>query len=348
MDKVAVVILNYNGKKYLQQFLPLVIKYSAGSKIIVGDNASTDDSVDFLKTNFPNVRLILQSTNEGFSKGYNSVLRQVEAEYYVLLNSDVEVTENWIPPIIELMEQEPSIAACQPKILSYHNKDYFEYAGAAGGFIDILGYPFCRGRIFNTLEKDHGQYDGISRIFWATGACLFIRAEIYHQFKGFDDHFFAHMEEIDLCWRLNKAGFKIMFLSQSKVYHIGGGTLPKDNPHKTYLNFRNSLLMLFKNTPKNRRSQILTVRLCTDLLAAIHFLVTGNVGASKAVLKAYYTFFFRLKKVKAEISLETDNSFQSRQFGIFNGSIIVEHFLKKKKVFSDLKFKNTRRGYFFF
>ena len=338
MDKVAVVILNYNGKKYLQQFLPLVIKYSSGSTIIVGDNASTDDSVDFIKNNFPEVRIILQPTNEGFSKGYNSVLRQVKAKYYVLLNSDVEVTENWISPIIELMEQDASIAACQPKILSFHYRDSFEYAGAAGGFIDFLGYPFCRGRIFNTLEKDQGQYDGISRIFWATGACLFIKAEIFHQFKGFDDHFFAHMEEIDLCWRLNKSGYKIMFHSNSKIYHIGGGTLPKNNPHKTYLNFRNSLLMLYKNTPIFKRSRILAVRFITDLVAALHFLLSGNAGDSKAVFQAYYTFFFKLKKVKAEISMEQGKSFPDREFGIFYGSIIVEHFLKKKKVFSELNF----------
>jgi GT2 family glycosyltransferase len=314
----------------------------------VGDNASTDDSVDFIKNNFPEVRLILQPTNEGFSKGYNSVLRQVKAEYYILLNSDVEVTENWIPPIIELMEQDASIAACQPKILSFHHKDSFEYAGAAGGFIDFLGYPFCRGRIFNTLEKDQGQYDGITRIFWATGACLFIRAEIYRQFQGFDDHFFAHMEEIDLCWRLNKADYKVMFHSDSKIYHIGGGTLPKNNPQKTYLNFRNSLLMLYKNIPVDKRNRILTLRFITDLIAALHFLLSGDAGSSNAVIKAYFTYFFKLKKVKAEITVNKDNSLHHRQFGIFYGSIIVHHFLKKKKIFSELNFKNTKRGYFFF
>jgi GT2 family glycosyltransferase len=348
MDKVAVVILNYNGKKYLQQFLPLVIKYSVGHKIIVGDNASTDDSVNFIKSSFPEVQLIVQSVNEGFSKGYNSVLNQVKAQYYILLNSDVEVTDNWIHPIIELMDQDPSIAACQPKILSYYSKDTFEYAGAAGGFIDILGYPFCRGRIFNTLEKDTGQYDGISRVFWATGACLFIKSEIYHQFKGFDDHFFAHMEEIDLCWRLNKAGYKVMFHSQSKIYHIGGGTLPKDNPHKTYLNFRNSLLMLYKNTPKKHKSWIFFLRFVTDMLAALYFMLTGNLGSVKAVYLAYFKFFFKMTKIKEEISGNAGRTLQYRQFGMYYGSIIVEHFLKKKKFFSDLKFKNTKRGYFFF
>lgn len=248
MKKTAVVILNWNGRKFLKKFLPDVIKFSKkDAEVIVADNASTDDSVAVLKADFPEIRIIENKSNGGFAKGYNQALKLIDAEYYILLNSDIEVTENWINPVIELMESDKNIAACQPKIRSYHEKEKFEYAGAAGGFIDKFGYPFCRGRIFQSLEEDKGQYDDTVEIFWATGAALFIRAELYHKLGGMDDDFFAHMEEIDLCWRLKNEGYKIMYCPKSTVYHVGGGTLPTSSSWKTYLNFRNNFFLIYKN-----------------------------------------------------------------------------------------------------
>lgn len=338
MDKVAVVILNYNGKKFLEKFLPIVVKYSAGHTIIVGDNGSTDDSVSWLQEHFPEVRIIKLPQNEGFSKGYNLVLDKVDAEYYVLLNSDVEVTENWIEPVIDLFEKEPSIVACQPKILSYYDKTSFEYAGAAGGFIDKYGYPFCRGRIFNTLEKDEGQYDDTREIFWATGACLFIRSSIYHQFKGFDDHFFAHMEEIDLCWRLNRAGFKVYYTHKSKVYHVGGGTLPKTNPRKTFLNFRNSLLMINKNLPLKQKREIILRKALIDSIAALKFLLTGNFGDFYAILKAYRHYFTISENEFKYIKLENRGKTSGENLNIFKGSVVVAYYLHGKKTFKNLRF----------
>ena len=246
MTKTAVVILNWNGKKFLEQFLPYVIKHSSSdAEVIVADNASNDDSVEFLKNNYPEIQIINNNENGGFSKGYNEALSKIDAEYYVLLNSDIEVTENWIKPIIDLMDSDKSIAVCQPKLRSYHQKEMFEYAGAAGGFIDKYGYPFCRGRIFNSIEVDNGQYDDTCEVFWATGAAMFVRAELYHKFGGLDNDFFAHMEEIDFCWRLKNEGYKIMYCADSVVYHVGGGTLPKNSSRKTFLNFRNNFNLLY-------------------------------------------------------------------------------------------------------
>ena len=252
--RIAVVILNWNGRHFLEKFLPDVIRFSSDdASVVVADNASTDDSVEYLKKNFPSVRIILNEKNEGFTGGYNRALEKVEAEFYVLLNSDVEVTQDWLKPLLRLMDANKKIAACQPKILSYHEKDKFEYAGAGGGFIDKNGYPFCRGRIFSELETDHHQFDDERPVFWATGACMFVRASVYHELKGLDENFFAHMEEIDLCWRMQRAGYEVYYCGKSTVYHVGGGTLPKNNPRKTYLNFRNNLITF----TKNRKSSVL-------------------------------------------------------------------------------------------
>ena len=292
MKKVSVVILNWNGVGMLQKFLPKVVEYSAnqGVEICVADNASTDDSVSFLKTHFPDVRLIVLDKNYGFADGYNKALLQVEAEYVVLLNSDVEVTPHWLEPLVEYMYAHPEVAACQPKIRSERNKEYFEYAGAAGGYLDKYGYPFCRGRIFEVVEKDEGQYDAIRPIFWATGAALFIRLKDYQETGGLDGRFFAHMEEIDLCWRLRSRGRGIVCIPQSVVYHVGAATLKKENPRKTFLNFRNNLLMLYKNLPEKDLKRVMFVRGILDGVAAVVFLLKGEKEAAKAVFQARKEF----------------------------------------------------------
>ena len=292
MKKISVVILNWNGVGMLQKFLPKVVEYSAmeGVEICVADNASTDDSVSFLKTHFPDVRLIVLDKNYGFADGYNKALLQVEAEYVVLLNSDVEVTSHWLEPLVEYMDAHPEVAACQPKIRSERNKEYFEYAGAAGGYIDKYGYPFCRGRIFEVVEKDEGQYDAIQPIFWATGAALFIRLKDYREAGGLDGRFFAHMEEIDLCWRLRSRGRGIVCIPQSVVYHVGAATLKKENPRKTFLNFRNNLLMLYKNLPEKDLKHVMLVRGVLDGVAAVVFLLKGEKEAAKAVFQARKEF----------------------------------------------------------
>lgn len=292
MKKVSVVILNWNGVGMLQKFLPKVVEYSAmeGVEICVADNASTDESVSYLQANFPNVRLILLDKNYGFAEGYNRALQQVEAEYVVLLNSDVEVTPHWLEPLVEYMDAHPEVAACQPKIRSERNKEYFEYAGAAGGYLDKYGYPFCRGRIFEVVEKDQGQYDAIQPIFWATGAALFIRLKDYREAGGLDGRFFAHMEEIDLCWRLRSRGRGIVCIPQSVVYHVGAATLKKENPRKTFLNFRNNLLMLYKNLPEKDLKRVMFVRGILDGVAAVVFLLKGEEEAAKAVLQARKEF----------------------------------------------------------
>ncbi len=333
MKRVAVVILNWNGKKFLEKFLPSVVKHSsADANIIIADNASTDDSIQFLGEHFPEIQIIQNPVNGGFAKGYNDALALVESEYYVLLNSDIEVTANWIEPVIEMMDADRRIAACQPKLLAYHNRSHFEYAGAAGGFIDHYGYPFCRGRIFQELEEDRGQYDRETEIFWATGACMFVRAEMFHRFGGFDHDFFAHMEEIDLCWRLKNAGFRIMFCPASVVYHVGGGTLPKESSRKTYLNFRNNLTLIFKNIPSGEIVMVFMTRWALDWVAAIKFLAEGDVRDFWAVLKAHWYFIFHLRsQVKKRRRI-----FQSPVSGIYRRNMVLEHFFRKKKTFSEL------------
>ena len=292
MKKVSVVILNWNGVGMLQKFLPKVVEYSVnqGVEICVADNASTDESVSYLQTNFPNVRLILLDKNYGFAEGYNRALQQVEAEYVVLLNSDVEVTPHWLEPLVEYMDAHPEVAACQPKIRSERNKEYFEYAGAAGGYLDKYGYPFCRGRIFDVVEKDEGQYDTVSSVFWATGAALFIRLKDYWEAGGLDGRFFAHMEEIDLCWRLRSRGRGIVCIPQSVVYHVGAATLKKENPRKTFLNFRNNLLMLYKNLPEKELKKVMFVRGLLDWVATFVFLLKGDGKNARAVWQARKEF----------------------------------------------------------
>jgi len=297
MEKVAVVILNWNGIKYLKDFLPFVIKYTTSAQIIVADNNSTDNSVEFVRTNFPTVQLITFKENNGFCLGYNKALALINAEYYVILNSDVEVTKNWLPPLLQLMEADKSIAACQPKIKSWHNKKLFEYAGAAGGYIDKYGYPFCRGRVFDTLEEDEGQYNDTKQVFWASGACLLIRAECFAKTGGFDELFFAHMEEIDLCWRLNRMGFKIIACGKSEVFHVGGGTLPQNNPKKTYLNFRNNLILLYKNLPGKHFLRVIFMRLLLDGLAAFRFFLTFSFAHIAAIIQAHFFFYYNYRKI---------------------------------------------------
>jgi GT2 family glycosyltransferase len=331
--KVAVVILNYNGKKFLEEFLPLVIKHSCSiAEIWVADNQSSDGSVEFLKKYFPDVKLIVNDKNYGFSKGYNVALRQIKAEYYVLLNSDIEVTENWIKPVIDLMETDKNIGAAQPKLLSYFEKDKFEYAGAAGGFIDKYGYPFCRGRLFMELEYDKGQYDDVKEIFWATGACMFVRAEVYHKIGGLDDDFFAHMEEIDFCWRLKNYGYKVVYTPESVVYHIGGGTLPKSSARKTYLNFRNNFSLLYKNLPSKRLSKVIMARLVLDGVAGVKFLTEGHFKDTFAVIKAHFAFYKNLKSLRKKRKM----LIQKEVPGVYNGNIVAEHYLKGVKRFSEL------------
>ncbi len=337
MTEVAVVILNYNGRNFLKQFLPSVIECSGNAKIIVADNASTDDSIQLIESEFASiVEVIKIERNRGYCGGYNYALNKIEAEYFVLLNSDVEVTKGWIEPIITLFKSDSSIAAAQPKIVSYYEKNKFEYAGAAGGFIDALGYPFCRGRIFSHIEEDQGQYNDVRQVFWATGACLFIKAEIFNKIGGLDEDFFAHMEEIDLCWRLNRAGYKVYYHGLSKVYHVGGGTLSSSNPRKTHLNFRNGLSLLIKHLAPAELLWKLPVRLILDWFAAGLYLVSRRPANAKAVFSAHLDFFkncisdfAKRKTIAKEIG-----GFQVD--GIYRGIIPFQYYLLKKRTFGEL------------
>lgn len=285
---VAVVILNWNGAEMLRKFLPSVLTYSQGEgvKVYVADNASTDDSCAVVEKEFPEACLMRLDQNYGYAGGYNKALKQIDAEYVVLLNNDVEVGKGWLEPMVKYMDEHPQVAACQPKILSWRVKTNFEYAGAAGGFIDRYGYPFCRGRVLDEIEEDRGQYDYNIPIFWATGAALFVRRNVYWEVGGLDERFFAHMEEIDFCWRLRSRGYRIVCLPLCEVYHVGGATLKTSDPKKTYLNFRNNLLMLYKNLPAKELKRVMRVRLILDYLAAGFFALRGKVGEAHAVLKA--------------------------------------------------------------
>ena len=331
--RVAVVILNWNGKKFLEKFLPSLLENSINkADIIVADNASADDSVEFMRSNFPYIRIIQLNKNYGFAKGYNLALAQVEADYYILLNSDIEVTPNWIQPLIDLMESDASIAACQPKIRSFLEPQKFEYAGGAGGFIDKYGYPFCRGRMFLSIEEDDGQYDDTIEIFWATGACMFVRSSLFHKFGGLDEDFFAHMEEIDFCWRLKNEGYKIMYCPLSVVYHIGGGTLPKISWRKTYLNFRNNCILLYKNLPDNLLLEVFAKRLVLDGIAATKFLVTAGFKDFFAVSKAHFSFYRSIRKTKQK----RKKLKQGQVNNIYQKNIVFEYYLRGKKKFTDL------------
>jgi len=328
--KLAVVILNWNGIQLLEQFLPSVVKYSPEATIYIADNASTDDSVTFVKEHFPSVQIVQNNGNYGFAKGYNEALQHIDAEIYALVNSDIEVTENWLQPIIETFEKEPKTAIIQPKILDFKNKSYFEYAGAAGGYIDQYGYAFCRGRIFDTVERDNGQYDDACEIFWASGACFFIRSAVYKELKGFDDDFFAHQEEIDLCWRAFNEGYIAKYNSKSVVYHVGGATLQQGNPKKTYLNFRNSLLMLTKNLPQSSLYRILFIRVVLDGLAGIQFLFKGKFAHIWAIIRAHFSFYSLFSK-----NYNKRERFQSKRYYKLK-SIVYKYYVNNGKVFENL------------
>lgn len=332
--KVAVVILNYNGEKHLAKFLPSVVQYTPKAEIIIADNASTDGSLLLLAESYPLLRVIRMPQNTGFSTGYNLALQQVNAQYYVLLNSDVEVTPNWLSPLIALMDSNPQIAACQPKVKSFLHKQSFEYAGAGGGLMDSLGYPFCRGRIFDELEIDHGQYNDTQEVFWASGACMVVRADLYHALGGLDDDFFAHMEEIDLCWRLQNAGYQIYYCGSSEVYHLGGGTLGYQNPRKFYLNFRNSLVMLIKNLPALSVFPIVFLRMTLDGIAGVQFLLKGDIAKFQTVLQAHFYIYRHLfgilkKRAKARSKVKSEAI-----IGILKGSIVWRYFVRKQKKYS--------------
>jgi GT2 family glycosyltransferase len=339
MPHTAVVILNYNTRGFLQKFLPGVLAHSGDCEIIVADNRSPDDSVAFMKEFYPEVRLIETVENLGFASGYNEVLKQVVADYYILLNSDVEVTPGWTEPLIRLMDSNPDIAACQPKVLAYDDKSLFEYAGGAGGYIDRLGYPFCRGRIFDTLEKDQGQYDDTRRVFWATGACMMVRADIYHRFEGLDDSFFAHMEEIDFCWRVQLHGHKVYYSGNSRVYHVGGGTLPKTNARKTYLNFRNGLAMLYKNSMPYQIWWTIPVRILLDWVAAIRFFLTGKEDFAKAIFRAHRGFWKMVPDLRKKRQATFDRKSSSVEGVIYKGVLLSDYFLRGKRRFTELNFQ---------
>ena len=325
--KIAVVILNWNGKKLLEQFLPSVVKNSPEATVYLADNASSDDSISFVTSEFPTIKIIKNAWNFGFAQGYNEALKEVDAEIFALVNSDVEVTPNWLQPIIETFQNYPQTAIIQPKILDYKRKDYFEYAGAGGGFIDKFGYPFCRGRIFETIEKDLGQYNDNCEIFWASGACFFIRSSVFKELNGFDVDFFAHQEEIDLCWRAKNKKYSIQYNGSSKVYHIGGATLNDENPKKTFLNFRNSLFMLTKNLPKEKLFKILLIRMVLDGIAGLRFLFQGKFTHLFAVLKAhFYYYHFINNNLNKRSEYQVNNYFERE-------SIVVNYYLKKRHKF---------------
>jgi GT2 family glycosyltransferase len=331
--KIAIVILNWNGQKLLEQFLPSVVDFSSKeATIYIADNASTDSSINYVKSSFPSIKIIENDINGGYAKGYNDALKSIDADIYCLLNSDVEVTQNWLKPVIDIFKSEKNTAIIQPKLLDFKNKTKFEYAGAAGGFIDLFGYPYCRGRVFNHLETDKGQFNDVKEIFWASGACLFIRAKVYHQLEGFDEDYFAHQEEIDLCWRTQNIGYKIKYVGSSLVYHVGGATLQQANPHKTYLNFRNSLLNVVKNVPKKWFLFVIFSRLLLDGIAGIKFIIELRPIHTWAIIKAHYSFYKNLNKFlkKREKLLKKENY-------NLHTSIVWQYFVLGRKKFHQLK-----------
>ena len=330
MKRTAVVILNWNGRQHLEQFLPSVVAHTPQQvRIIVADNGSTDDSVAFLAQHYPTIEIIRLERNYGFAEGYNRALEQVDAEFFILLNSDVEVTAGWVEPLVATLTNNRSVAAVAPKLRSYGNRDHFEYAGAAGGYIDVLGYPFCRGRILSTLEQDNGQYDTAQEVFWASGAAFCCRADVFRMLGGFDADFFAHMEEIDLCWRMQLQGYKIMVEPHSTVYHLGGGTMPNESPRKLYLNYRNNLSMLFKCAPTWQRILVAVARPMADMLSALIYLLRGDKALAKATIEAYRDFFAlhgvlnkKRKAVRSACKAESDR--------IYRGSIVMRYVVGKR------------------
>jgi len=329
--KIAVVILNWNGKYLLAEFLPSVISHSKEATIYVADNASIDGSVEYLKLNFPEVTIIQNIENAGYAGGYNRALKQVPEDIHILLNSDVEVSENWLKPLLEVFEQEPQTAAVQPKILDYKQKDHFEYAGAAGGYIDKFGYPFCRGRIFQELEEDYGQYNQDQYIFWASGACLAIRKKAFNEIGGLDEDFFAHQEEIDLCWRLLNNGYKIKYVSSSHIFHVGGATLKDMNPKKTFFNFRNGLFLLLKNIESSKVFYILVIRMILDGVAGLKFISEGKFNHFFAILKAHGSFYRHYGRIWKKRPKE----FNFRKYYLIS-SVVYSHFVQKKNKFNEL------------
>lgn len=334
--KTAVVILNWNGRHMLERFLPSVVANTTGdAEVVVADNGSTDDSIAFLKKHYPMLRLISMERNYGFAEGYNRALAQIEAEYYVLLNDDVEVTPAWNEKVVALMETDPAIAIAQPKMLMFDQRNRFEYAGGAGGYIDKLGYPFCRGRLFDTIEQDQGQYADTREVFWASGAAMFVRASVWKELGGLDADFFAHMEEIDFCWRAKIKGYKVIATSEAEVYHVGGGTLPKSSPFKTQLNFRNNLAMLYKNLPDKRQRSVLRLRIVLDWVAALSFLLKGNAGEFRAVFKAHREFRQWLPALRIKRAAIQPHEVSC----IYPKSLLVQYHLKGRKHFGQLPLK---------
>lgn len=331
--KVAVVILNWNGKTLLEKFLPSVVKYSMDkAEIYIADNNSSDDSISFIKQNYPEIKIVQNKKNGGYAKGYNDALRHIDADVYALVNSDIEVTSDWLTPVIDQFKNNPNTVAIQPKLLDFKDKSKFEYAGAAGGFVDFMGYPYCKGRIFMDLETDQNQYDNSYDIFWATGACFFIRSEIYHKLNGFDEDYFAHQEEIDLCWRIQNEGYKIQYVGASTVYHVGGATLKESNPHKTFLNFRNSLFTIVKNVPKRFVFLVVFFRLILDGIAGIKFIFELRPVHTWSIIKAHFSFYANLPKMlrkRKHISFK-----QTKYFHTF--SIVWQHFILRKNKFTEL------------
>jgi GT2 family glycosyltransferase len=339
MDKIAVVILNWNGAEMLSRFLPSVSACSPQATIYVADNGSTDNSVNVVRTDFPQVNLICLDRNYGFADGYNKALAQIHAEYFVLLNSDVEVSEGWLRPMLAYMDDHEEVAACQPKLLAYNDRLTFEYAGGCGGYMDRYGYPFCRGRVMGTVEKDEGQYDEVQSLFWATGAALLIRSTDYLSVGGLDGRFFAHMEEIDLCWRLRSRGRGIVCVPQSVVYHVGAATLKKENPKKTFLNFRNNLLMLYKNLPAHEVRHVMAVRCLLDYLAALQFVLTGNIAGARAIVAARREF----KRIRTDFIPQRKENLQ-RTVGIAipertSFSLLWQYYFMRRKRWTDLPIK---------
>ncbi|MCF6167843.1 glycosyltransferase family 2 protein [Lutibacter sp.] len=330
--KIAIVILNWNGKKLLEKFIPSIVEQSnlPNVEIVVADNASTDDSVRFIQENYPTIRIVSNKINGGYAKGYNDALQNIDADIYGLVNSDIEVTEGWLSPIISTFKKEPKTAIIQPKILDYKNKSKFEYAGAAGGFIDKYGYPYCRGRIFSDLETDYKQYDDIIDIFWASGACFFIRSKVFNELQGFDEDYFAHQEEIDLCWRAKNLQKNIKYVGSSTVYHVGGATLKEESPRKTFLNFRNSLFTLVKNTPKNNLFLIIFSRLLLDGIAGVKFLAELKPKHTIAIIKAHFNFYSYLTKMAGK-----RRGFQKSDYYTVR-SIVWKYYIERKKTFKDL------------
>jgi hypothetical protein len=344
LKRIAVVILNWNGEKFLKEFLPLVLRYSADdADVVVIDNASTDGSVNFIKQNFPGVEVIVLPVNYGFAGGYNHGLKQLQYEYFILLNSDVEVTEGWIGPVIRYMESVPGMVACQPKILDYHRKEWFEYAGAAGGYIDKDAYAFCAGRIFFEFEKDHGQYIVNEEVFWASGAAMFIRRDAWEEVHGLDEDFFAHMEEIDLCWRLKNRGYKVGACRESIVFHFGGGTLDRQSPVKTYLNFRNNLYMIVKNYRESPLYIKLIRRMVLDGIAGMRFLTEGKFMHFASILKAHYRFYRNLSILLKKREREEKHLRNPDLTGLYDSSIIKQFFIRGKRTFGQLDQQGFRK-----